>query len=391
MDSRAAQRLMQKYANAMAYIEIKKANGTRNIGSCFHVGNGVFVTARHVIEGNNISEVKLTEPVAITTKEYFGDVLNQQVNEAKVSEYEEIVGGIFGTTPKFKYYQSSLNITIGPFYHPDPMVDVAVFQVSSVHPETGIIRLGSHLDDWIDRYNWQMSEAIVLGYPPIPLTSKPHLVGVKAEVNATVSLYSSKHIHFILSAIPRGGFSGGLALSEYDFALGLITQSLIKDNRYEELGFFAVLAIESIYECLSYYKLLPIIQKEGWDDFWNTHSTDYVQNEQTNSELSKLMVSLELIDDGQKMGIGFCSYDKSFFCKINLLISQLLPHGFLEIKVHETFKKYIYDFIADEIKTKIYELLAKIMSMCLENGFVAIRDEITPDLLNFKVHIPNEN
>lgn len=382
MNSRSAQSLMRKYANALAYIEIEMDDGAKGIGSCFHVGNGVFVTARHVVEGNTIKEVKITEPVAITTKEFFGDVSNEWVNE-----YEETVGKTFNfnTTPKFKHFQSSLNIKAGPFYHPDPIVDVAIFQVSSIHPETGVVSLGSHLDDWIDRYNWQLSEAIVLGYPPIPLTSEPHLVGARAEVNATVSLYSTRYAHFILSAIPRGGFSGGLVLSEYDFALGLVTQSLVKDNRHEESGFFAVLSVEPIYECLSYHKLLPSIQKSGWNDFWNTYSANYIWKERANTDPAQLIVSLQLIDDDEKIGIGLCSYDESIFCKMDALIRDALTGGFSEIKVHKTFNQYIFDFITEELKAEIKELLSRLMSICHDYGLVTIIDQLTPELSRKRV------
>lgn len=380
MDSRTAQSLMQKYANALAYIEVEKVDGTKGIGSCFHVGNGIFITARHVVEGNIITEIKITEPVAITTKEYFDDISDEQVNA-----YENIVGEILRTTPKFKYFQSSLNLKAGPFYHPDPNVDVAIFQVSSVHPKTGVVRLGSHLDDWIDPCSWRLSEAIVLGYPPIPLTSESHLVGARAEVNATVSLYSSRYIHFILSAIPRGGFSGGLALSEHDFALGLVTQSLVKDNRYEESGFFTVLSIEPIYECLSYYKLLPSIQKNRWDDFWNTYSSEYIWKEWASTDYPQLIVSLELIDDGEKIGIGLCSYDKPIFCKMDTFIKEALNSIFTEIKVHETFSKYMFDFVTEELRAKIANILTKLMNICLDHGLVTIIDQLTPELTTKRV------
>ncbi|MBI1424429.1 MAG: hypothetical protein GC149_13375 [Gammaproteobacteria bacterium] len=335
---------MQKYASALAYIDVETQDGIRCIGSCFHAGEGVFVTARHVIEGASIVEIKLTEPVAVTTEEFFSGL-----NEEAVQNYDNHMSEVLGEVPRFKKFQSSLTIECGPYFHPDPRVDVAVFKVSSVHRETSVVRLGSHLDDWIARFDWQLSEGIVLGYPPIPLTSEPHLVAVRAEVNAVINLYSSRHVHFILSAIPRGGFSGGLALSEYDFALGLIAQSLLKDYRSEETGFFAVLSVEPIYECLSHHKLLPAIQKEGWDDFWNTSRSEYVYKENRESIGKQLIVSLIYIDDGGKVGIGVCSYNESIFNELIPLIKSNLPDGFNEIIVHKTFNKYTYAFTSDDL------------------------------------------
>jgi hypothetical protein len=65
----------------------------------------------------------------------------------------------------------------------------------------------------------------------------------------------------------------GLALHELDFALGVIARSLVNDGRPAELGFLAVLSVESIYVCLAENKLLPEAQKQQWGelkDFWST-------------------------------------------------------------------------------------------------------------------------
>ena len=133
------------------------------------------------------------------------------------------------------------------------------------------------LDDWINDNDFILSEAVILGYPPIPLTSSPRLVAARAEVNAVIDPYHSKKVHFVLSAIPRGGFSGGIALSEYGFVLGIITEALCFEGKSPETSFFAVLSTEGVFECLAYHKLLHECQEEGWDDFWNLSSTDLVR------------------------------------------------------------------------------------------------------------------
>lgn len=35
-------------AGAVAYVAVVDSKGDEGIGSCFHIGNGIFVTARHV-------------------------------------------------------------------------------------------------------------------------------------------------------------------------------------------------------------------------------------------------------------------------------------------------------------------------------------------------------
>ena len=61
MESGKARALFQKYAAALAYIEVKDRHGDFHIGSAFHVGEGVFVTARHVLDGYAVTKVGSTE------------------------------------------------------------------------------------------------------------------------------------------------------------------------------------------------------------------------------------------------------------------------------------------------------------------------------------------
>jgi S1-C subfamily serine protease len=49
------------FACAMADIEVEDEAGEIGVGSAFHVGEGVFVTARHVVENFDIREVGSTE------------------------------------------------------------------------------------------------------------------------------------------------------------------------------------------------------------------------------------------------------------------------------------------------------------------------------------------
>jgi hypothetical protein len=270
MNVNAAQELFRRFACSMAYVAVENQDGTQGIGSAFHVGDGIFVTARHVVENTRILEVVITEPLRLPVEQVFPHkpeplkLIGQHVRE---------VDGIqcWGVP------QEPLKLELGPLFHSDPKIDVATFKVCEIHPSTPYVSLGSHLDDWIEDDTFMLSEAIILGYPPIPLTPSPYLVAARAEVNAVIDPYHAKKVHFVLSATPRGGFSGGIALSEHGFVLGVITEALCFDGKPPETGFFAVLSIEGIYECLSHHKLLPECQEKGWDDFWNLTSTDIVR------------------------------------------------------------------------------------------------------------------
>ena len=271
MDSDRAREIFHTYASAVAYIEVQDPNGDLHIGSAFHVGEGVFVTAGHVVDGREIRKIGITghASVELTGKE----------------------------------------AAAGPYHHRDEKVDVAVFKVREIDSHTPAIRLGSHLDDWLAASDFVLSEAVVLGYPPIPMTSAPVLVGARAEVNALVDLYDAPYAHFILSSMPRGGFSGGVAISEDPIVLGVITRSLLSGDQPTELGFMAVVGVEPIYVCLAEHKLLPDCQAEGWEDFWNTSKLWFSSPGTERSSILSFEPNVEI--PGRPLGYPVEGYEKS--------------------------------------------------------------------------------
>lgn len=293
MDSGKARYLYSMYAGAMAYIAVEDPDGTPGIGSAFHVGEGIFVTARHVVEHKLITEVAMTEHTFVRLE---GD--EAAGVQAFVHDGQE-------KYPVHWVNNGVLQIQRGPLFHSNSNVDVAVFQVSDIDTYTPFIRLGGHLDDWLGVSDFVLTEAIVLGYPPIPLTYTPHLVAARAEVNAQVDLRGTEHVHFILSSMPRGGFSGGLAVTESEIALGVITSSLLTNARESELGFFAVLSVEPIYVCLAEHKMLPDCQAAGWDDCWNLDTLYFHPPSQDANVIrnSLLTASVSVFDDGKRFYI----------------------------------------------------------------------------------------
>jgi len=116
--------------------------------------------------------------------------------------------------------------------------------------------------------DFELSEALILGYPPIPFTRAPALIAAATTVQAVVDLDlgGKWQMHFLLAGVPRGGFSGGVAISRWGFALGVITQSLLNQVGPTELGYFAATSIEVVWDCLKAANMLPDVQKQGWDD-----------------------------------------------------------------------------------------------------------------------------
>lgn len=261
MDSSVARKIYYSHANAMAYVDVETKQGDRAIGTAFHVGDGVFVTARHVVE-NKIVEIKITEEIPIRANEFFRGIVPEEIIERNDEALKEILGHY----PYYKYWDKPLEIESGPFFHKNKNIDIAIFKVKKVHANVSVVKLGIHWDDWVYRGFWHLSDSVVLGYPPIPMASEPHLVAAKAQIHTYLIPRHSPHIHFILSGIPRGGFSGGPAFTENGDALGVVISSLTDDHMPAELGYFAVLSIEPIVVCLKEYDLYPQVQQEYHDE-----------------------------------------------------------------------------------------------------------------------------
>jgi hypothetical protein len=93
------------------------------------------------------------------------------------------------------------------------------------------------------------------------MVNYPVLIAARAEIHTFVVPRHAPAVHFIPSAMPRGGFSGGVAIHENGDALGVITSSFIGDDLPEQMGFFAVLSIEAIVKCLEENGLYPKHQR----------------------------------------------------------------------------------------------------------------------------------
>lgn len=238
---KSAKDLYAEYSSAVLPVVVKDENGDPSIGSAFHVGSGSFVTARHVVEGKTDCSVEI-------------DSFRHR-NRLKEAAH-------------FKKYDRFELIALQPYFHPDSDIDVAVFSIPSLS-DLPRIPLGGHLDDWIDDDQFILNEVLVLGFPPIPLAKSNILVAARSQINAVVDLTVVANVHFIVSTMARGGFSGGVVLSEWGVAMGMVTSSLLQSDVQEELGYMAVLTVEPILECLGQHGLLSPEDAEIWDGLFD--------------------------------------------------------------------------------------------------------------------------
>ena len=228
----------------VAYLETTDANENTSIGTCFHVGEGIFVTARHVVESRTISIVGFDDSASLQHS------LNNRENWGKKSH-------------------GSVSIVDGPYFHPEEKIDVACFRINPI-PDR-YIPLGGHFDDLLGQFDLLLYRTLVMGYPPIPLSERPVLFASVGEVNALVDLYLGGHPHFIVSTMARGGFSGAPVLVAYNednqkggtAILGMVTASLTANHNAPENGYMAVLTVEPIYTCLEKHGMLPKCQTIG--------------------------------------------------------------------------------------------------------------------------------
>jgi hypothetical protein len=96
-----------------------------------------------------------------------------------------------------------------------------------------------------------MTRVLLMGYPRVPQSGEGLLVAVGGEVNAELNkLGGPNSPSFLISPLPRGGFSGGPVISEHGFLLGVMSEALVRAAEPTELGFGSALSVEPIWGML---------------------------------------------------------------------------------------------------------------------------------------------
>lgn len=210
--------LFQRYKPALVRVTVHTPAGDLSTGTAFHVGDGWLVTAAHVLKEGALQEV---------VSEHLEKPLN--VESVIFNKDDQIDLALMKTDLELSHHLDKTTI------HGAPAGFV----------QTDHIEIGGHLDDWLGD-EFVLSKVLLMGYPPIPFSRHAVLLASEGEVNAIVDKYSGPHPHFIISCPARGGFSGGPVLSEYGFLLGVLTESLVMNDKAAETGYSSAISIEPL-------------------------------------------------------------------------------------------------------------------------------------------------
>lgn len=205
-----------KWESAVLRVVTLNQHGDEGTGTAFHIGDGYLATAGHVVQHS--------------------------------------VKSVLGR------YCSAKELMIKNIFRPtDPAVDLAVLE-TDCPPGLTQVQIGTLFDGLEDEYH--LTKCLLMGYPPIPMSLEPVLVAVEGEVNAVINRYDAPHDHFIISAVPRGGFSGGPVISESGDLIGIMVQSLTRDSQNVEHGFASAISTTALWKLLHDNRIYP--GDNGW-------------------------------------------------------------------------------------------------------------------------------
>ncbi len=205
----------------MGAIEVWNDHG-QGMGTGFHIGNGYVITAAHVLEGASRATLS------------FHDTIERALPEEPREEHESF-------EQYLKAWRHPEEIDLSQVIYHDGGTDIALFR-SAVFAANDVekarthqmpipvhlydrIHLGPPMEDEISD-NLLMLQGVVLGYPSIPFSAEPVLVAHEFRVSAVIERYDTGRPAFILSGLPRGGFSGAPVIAQGGWFLGVITEAL---------------------------------------------------------------------------------------------------------------------------------------------------------------------
>lgn len=247
----------RRSAGAIGYVCVESAERGEGCGTAFHIGDGYWITARHVIEDHKI--LGLGTPMG-----------NVHISEAAQQEFGELIQPQYTST------------VFAGAKHPDAKVDIALLLTPGFVPKQTIV-LGGDAVPVAEEI--LLEPVLLMGFPRIPgaQDQTPALVATTGEVTAVAMLDGGAHI--FVSPIARGGFSGGPVLRSNGDCLGVAVRESFEaerstpkaesENKREAesgetvaekrspagLGFFGVLGVQEVRTLLETSLVVPADQR----------------------------------------------------------------------------------------------------------------------------------
>jgi hypothetical protein len=123
-------RVYDYYAAGVGYVSVKDSAGDEHIGTCFHIGEGVFITARHVVEERIIKRIGTTHSQTL----YF------ETEETRTNGSVEI---------EIQYDSWLTTHYKGPYFHPDEKIDIAALVLPSVNAHVVVLAGACNFGRWL--------------------------------------------------------------------------------------------------------------------------------------------------------------------------------------------------------------------------------------------------
>lgn len=220
-----------QYSPCVIGLETEGADGSRSMGTAFHIGDGYLVTARHVVEGRSVVSLAATGPASVSLESL----------EVVSDRYDGVDLALLRSDFSLSHYMDKTRVMRG---------GVEVEKVDH-------IQIGGHLNDWIND-GLVLTDVVMFGFPIIPTSREPVLVAATGEVNAIIDPYiGATHPLFVVSPVARGGFSGGPVLTADGWLLGVVTSALTSNDGYAEQGFAAALTVQPLLDILVDLRTFP--------------------------------------------------------------------------------------------------------------------------------------
>lgn len=241
------------YEHYPSLVKIQTTNtddGSLEIGTGFHLGDGYIATARHVAANNP----------EVWAHKFIGSSKRDAKKAFSSKDASDRGDHLLSIKRKFFPGDSKIDVAVletdfdPSFYLSDDL--------SSDVKKRGHFSLQLIYDEDFYESDILLRSVLIMGYPPIPQTYKPHTVAVAADINAVVSKYTAPYVHLILSSTARGGFSGAPVVDWDGRVIAICTESLNKNNQAVETGFTAAIQVQALNDLLVENKICPISNAE---------------------------------------------------------------------------------------------------------------------------------